>query len=662
MPGRRGSQALKFFNSHQIKCSLEKHSTAPSSVSNWKGGPLRIDPLATLQTLERYLVVRGIGMSDQAAKRLEDIEFGDEVEENMIVAHMPTTDRHYLEFLISDQVVPYNMTIFQAVRQFAVSQAQEFEDEAMPLGRPEIWIRTHTIHYRPVVPPPGAGSSKVMSTSLPSSTHLATSTASASPAPKKSSSSGSGRKRTSSAKTPLSVPTLFPRVTRSSSRDKSGSGAQPSPPLRPFRSPSLPTPPLPTKAPPAPNPPPTTKSPERVASKKSPSVGPASKEKQRRYGGGLSPLHQALKQSTELSLSSEDPSLPLLRLLKILYSINNHWRPTWSCQYTSYVHSPVGLFPSPLGPSASYPKVEEICSKFKFLGKFIAKAVMDSRMLDVPLSDAFYKWMLGQQGMFTAQDLQHVDPVVARSFAQLAAVAVNKHKLESDPLLSDKALSMGIEALSLDGGGSIDDLDLDFTLPGYPDIELKPGGKDVAVNIHNLDEYLKLVVDWTLVRGVARQVEAFKEGVASVLPLSSLHTFYPSEMDMLLCGANHQKWDVKELMDCCRPDHGYSHDSATVQNLFEVLSTYDTLEQRQFIQFVTGSPETASRRFQGTQPSTDDSPKDGRVTTERGRLPSLCHDVCQLPQVAQLLHGRSDEREAWFCSERRERLFPSLLT
>ena len=93
-----------------------------------------------------------------------------------------------------------------------------------------------------------------------------------------------------------------------------------------------------------------------------------------------------------------------------------------------YVHSPVGLFPSPLGPSASYPKVEEICSKFKFLGKFIAKAVMDSRMvgfvgrwspvvphpppppqLDVPLSEAFYKWMLGQQGMFTAQDLQVIN-------------------------------------------------------------------------------------------------------------------------------------------------------------------------------------------------------------------------------------------------------------
>ena len=43
-------------------------------------------------------------------------------------------------------------------------------------------------------------------------------------------------------------------------------------------------------------------------------------------------------------------------------------------------------------------------------------------------------------------------------------------------LQSDKALVMGVESLSLEGGGTIDDLDLDFTLPGYPDIELKVSG------------------------------------------------------------------------------------------------------------------------------------------------------------------------------------------
>ena len=51
------------------------------------------------------------------------------------------------------------------------------------------------------------------------------------------------------------------------------------------------------------------------------------------------------------------------------------------------------------------------------------------------------------------------------------------------------------------------------------------------------------------------------------------------------------KYDVYvDLMEYCRPDHGYSHDSRAIQFLFEVLSDFDTVEQRQFIQFVTGSP------------------------------------------------------------------------
>lgn len=48
---------------------------------------------------------------------------------------------------------------------------------------------------------------------------------------------------------------------------------------------------------------------------------------------------------------------------------------------TQYVHSPVGLFPVPLGPSTRFSIVEEVCSKFRFLGKLMAKATMDSRMV-----------------------------------------------------------------------------------------------------------------------------------------------------------------------------------------------------------------------------------------------------------------------------------------
>lgn len=41
-------------------------------------------------------------------------------------------------------------------------------------------------------------------------------------------------------------------------------------------------------------------------------------------------------------------------------------------------------------------------------------------------------------------------------------------------------------------GCSVEDLGLDFTLPGFPNIELKKGGKDVAVTIYNLEEYLRV--------------------------------------------------------------------------------------------------------------------------------------------------------------------------
>jgi len=48
---------------------------------------------------------------------------------------------------------------------------------------------------------------------------------------------------------------------------------------------------------------------------------------------------------------------------------------------TSYIHSAVGLFPSPLGRTAKSNHVAKVKSKFRFLGKFMAKAVMDSRMV-----------------------------------------------------------------------------------------------------------------------------------------------------------------------------------------------------------------------------------------------------------------------------------------
>lgn len=87
-------------------------------------------------------------------------------------------------------------------------------------------------------------------------------------------------------------------------------------------------------------------------------------------------------------------------------------------------------------------------------------------------------------------------------------------------------------------------------------------------------------------------MEAFREGFESVFPPSQLRLFFPEELEAVFCGHAQTggQWDVKILAECCRTDHGYTPDSRAIRFLFEVMSKYNSEEQRQFIQFVTGSP------------------------------------------------------------------------
>ena len=92
-------------------------------------------------------------------------------------------------------------------------------------------------------------------------------------------------------------------------------------------------------------------------------------------------------------------------------------------------------------------------------------------------------------------DVGDVDTTVARSIKQLVSVVSQKRKLESLGSLSSSTaeLNSALEALTLDGC-RIDNLGLDFTLPGHSTIDLKKGGKDIPVTIHNLEDYIKVII------------------------------------------------------------------------------------------------------------------------------------------------------------------------
>jgi len=246
-----------------------------------------------------------------------------------------------------------------------------------------------------------------------------------------------------------------------------------------------------------------------------------------------------------------------------------------------YIYNPTGLFPIPIAKSTKSSQVNKLKSRFKLLGKFMAKALYDSRMIDIPLSIPFYKWMLGQESSLSIPDLSYIDASIAKTISALEEISKNKNKIENE--------KVSAELLTLDGV-PIEDLNLDFTLPGYSNIELKKGGKDILVTLENVEEYVKLLTFWTFKEGVNKQLEAFREGFESVFPLRNLKIFYANELEQLFCGSTFIKWDTKSLTDCCHPDHGYTFDSRAVKFLFEILCSYNAEEQRKFLQFTTGSP------------------------------------------------------------------------
>lgn len=63
------------------------------------------------------------------------------------------------------------------------------------------------------------------------------------------------------------------------------------------------------------------------------------------------------------------------------------------------VQAPLGLFPQPWPPSAAASegsKFFKVVEYFRLVGRTMAKALQDGRLLDLPLSTAFYKLLLGQ--------------------------------------------------------------------------------------------------------------------------------------------------------------------------------------------------------------------------------------------------------------------------
>ena len=381
------------------------------------------------------------------------------------------------------------------------------------------------------------------------------------------------------------------------------------------------------------------------------------------------------------------------------------WRDTDPNHGDEFVSGPNGLFPRPLSEEQSASEDgEKILQLFKMLGKFVARSMIDSRIIDINFNPIFFRIGDGTSGVRPSLGaVKAVDPGLGRSLMTIKKFAMAKKEICEDPSRMPAQKVADTENIVI-GNTRIDDLYLDFTLPGFPEIELVPNGSQQRLTIDNVDLYLEKVIDMTLGSGVRQQVDAFRAGFSQVFPYPALSAFTPDELCTLF-GRIEEDWSLEStlsspysqagifpyisitftnmipaLMDSVKADHGFNMDSKSVKNLLQTMSELTPTQRRDFLQFTTGSPKlpiggmsllhltfvvdgqttmlTALLRLQELDPHVHSRMQAERGALQLGRLSAECDDVRQLPQAARLQRPQDDAEATLHRHQGRPRCLP----
>ncbi|KAJ7698902.1 hypothetical protein B0H17DRAFT_1196492 [Mycena rosella] len=303
------------------------------------------------------------------------------------------------------------------------------------------------------------------------------------------------------------------------------------------------------------------------------------------------------------------------------------WRDADAAGTSPYVDHPSGLYPAPISPQdVASDGGQKRTHIFRVIGQFVAKAMLDSRIIDLSLNKIFLKIVLGEEVPLTVATLKLVDISLANSLDKIQNIVSGAAQAENDKLKRKVAV---LETVS------IDDLALDFTIPGY-DIELRPGGRDIAVTSGNVEEYIHEVLDAIIGQGAQLQAKAFREGFSKVFPITDLQAFSADEL-VLLFGNSDEDWSAETLSEALKADHGFNGESRAIRDLVEILSEYDAPTRRNYLQFVTGSPKLPIGGFRGLNPplTVVRKPHEAPLTAD-DYLPSVmtCVNYLKLPEYS----------------------------
>uniref|UniRef100_A0A8C8D2U8 HECT-type E3 ubiquitin transferase n=1 Tax=Oncorhynchus tshawytscha TaxID=74940 RepID=A0A8C8D2U8_ONCTS len=211
-------------------------------------------------------------------------------------------------------------------------------------------------------------------------------------------------------------------------------------------------------------------------------------------------------------------------------------------------------------------------SYFKFVGRVVAKAVYDNRLLECYFTRSFYKHILGKSVRYT--DMESEDYPFFQGLVYL--LENNVSTLGYELTFSTEVQEFGVCEVR----------------------DLKPNGGNIIVTEENKKEYVHLVCQMKMTGAIRKQLSAYLEGFYEIIPKRLISIFTEQELELLISGL--PTIDIDDLK-ANTEYHKYQSSSIQIQWFWRALRSFDQADRAKFLQFVTGTLTPGKVPLQGKE-------------------------------------------------------------
>merc|ERR1740123_2616638 len=205
---------------------------------------------------------------------------------------------------------------------------------------------------------------------------------------------------------------------------------------------------------------------------------------------------------------------------------------------------------------------------FKFVGRVIAKAIYDNKLLECYFTRSFYKPILAK--LVKHQDMESEDYEFYKNLSYLIDTKVED--MGYDMYFSTEIQEFGVTEVR----------------------DLIPNGREVLVTDVNKADYIRLVCQEKMTGAISKQLAAFLEGFYDIIPRRLIAIFNEQELELLLSGLPDINIDD---LKANTEYHKYSVTSLQIVWFWRALRSFDQTERAKFLQFVTGSSKVPLQGF-----------------------------------------------------------------